>query len=226
MKPPKKNLVLYPDDFGKEHFIKLVEQPPFHAITEIVRRAYEAAPDETGRLYSSGPERKRMTGHVRHSIIEEEFRKIGAAVAGITTEDVSYGTGSFVQATVGDAIVSQSCVTDEDSLPRQANFRNELRLLNLFEPGQDKAIIGVRRHLLVVHAPSPDNNAVMEFIYAAMPDANGSRYVYKYDLRNHPGASGIIPVTITPMLPTAGVQQAARKGRVSMKKKVKQENEE
>ena len=224
--PP--NLRLYAGDHEAESFKRAVEgQHAFFAVASVIDRMYPLAVSEGNRLFGDRPERCRMIGHIRHSMIEEECRKIPTLVGGVIATDQLYttGNGSFLLLQIQELMVSMSCVKDENTMPREAQFRALLRRLNQWTLRESSEDGGPQRHALVIHGPMPDNWAQPAFILAAVPSPNGDRYLYTYDLRRHPGANLAASSSPTPVIPTVGVQLPQER-KVTLKKKIKVQNEE
>lgn len=224
--PP--NLRLFPANHGEDSFKRAVEgHYAFFAVASVIDRTYPMSVTEGNRLFGGRPERRRMIGHIRHSMIEEECRKIPDVVGGITATDQPYktGNGSFLLLQIGDLMVSMSCVKDEDTMPRKAQFRALLRRLNQWTLEESVDGTGPKKHVLVIHGPMQDDWAQPAFIMAAMPSPHGDRYLHRYDLRQHPGTNLVIPVPAAPIIPATGVQLPQER-KVALKKKAKTQNEE
>ncbi|GGR39827.1 hypothetical protein [Deinococcus ruber] len=221
------NLTLFPDDYESDAFRREVEHYGFFAIASVIDTVYAEAAAE-GRRYSQRPEQRRMTGHIRHSLIEQELRSLPILVPGVDVADQPYrtGTGSFLRMQIGRMMLSQSCVADEDTIPRTAQFRTMLRRLNQWTLDEVALGNGPLRHALIIHGPEKDDVSIPAFIMAAMPSPCGTRYLYKYDLRQHPGANLVIPATpVAPTMPSTGIVLPVER-KVSVKKRAKQENQE
>ncbi len=216
------NLLLFPDDHGDAAFFRAVQHYGFFAIAGIVDRMYGSAVEEGNRLFGGRPERRRMIGHIRHSLIEEEVRKLDGRIEGVSATSQPYcnNSGSFSLLKIDDALVSVSCVKNPSTMPREAEFRAALRRINQWTLGESTDGNGPRQHILVIHGPTVDDWSQTEFIYAAKPDPSGAGYIQVYDLRQHPGA--LVLPTPAPAAPTL---PAAKKA-VTLKRRTKIQNEE
>lgn len=218
------NLLLFPDDNGDSSFFRAVQHYAFFALAGVIENSYSASVGETNRVFVSRPERRRMTGHMRHSMIEEESRNLAGRVEGVeaTSQPYQRGSGSFSLLRIQDALVTFSCVKDVNTVPREAKFRAALRRLNQWNLVESVQGDGPRQHIMVIHGPVKKDWSQAEFIWAVRPDPSGNFYTATYDLRQHPGALSLpTPTPAAPIIPAAGTSH-----NVTLKRRAKTENEE
>ncbi|WP_221090170.1 hypothetical protein [Deinococcus aquaedulcis] len=221
------SIPLFPDLGPKPDlaFRAVVAHPAFFGLAGIIERVYDVSVDEGKKLVGSLPDRKRVIPHIRQALIEEETRKLSIRFSDVTATDQPYktGNGSFVLLRILNALICVACVRNEEALPRKAEFRAVLRRLNQWTLVESITGDGPEQHILVTHGAAKGDMTRPGFILATKPSPCGTRYLDKYDLRQHPGTNLVIPTPKTPITPAAGAQLERQ---VSLKRRAKQQNEE